>query len=141
MRLAAADEFLHHDARLDGLAQAHLVGQDAAAAHLVQDLDGRLDLVGQNLDLAAQLAECRDALVPHRLQAVGAQVEKVHLERSKSTLGDRGLDTERVGDRMAAQGVLLFPLEEGPFGGWRLAVCCFIFGNHFRLRGVPENWT
>src|SRR5204862_122596 len=45
----ADGELLVDDARLDRLPEAHLIGEDRAAAHVAQDALGHVDLVGQLL--------------------------------------------------------------------------------------------
>src|SRR5207237_1198042 len=47
---AADRQFFIDDARLDRLAEADLVGEDGAAAHVAQHALGHVDLVGQLLD-------------------------------------------------------------------------------------------
>ena len=42
---AALDQLLHDDAGFDSLAQADLIGKQCAPAHLVQSLEGGVDLV------------------------------------------------------------------------------------------------
>src|SRR5690348_3947279 len=49
-REAANGELLEDDPRLDRLAEAHLVGEDGAAAHLTQHAARDLDLMGKLLD-------------------------------------------------------------------------------------------
>ncbi len=59
---AADRELFVNDARLDRLTEAHLVGQDGAAAHVAQHPLGHVDLVGQLLDGVG--VECNQPVEP-----------------------------------------------------------------------------
>src|SRR5882762_1013905 len=85
-------ELLVDDARLDRLAEAHLVGQDGAAAHVAQHPLGDVDLVRQRLDRVRvecdQPFEARDQGDPFRLtpQFVPGAVGRGRLEPFRERL-------------------------------------------------------
>ncbi|MNX65018.1 hypothetical protein D3C86_960590 [compost metagenome] len=73
-----ADQVLLEDeARLDGLAEAHLVGEDGAAVHAVDGSHDRVDLVGQDLDAARlELVEALQLVDgPPQAQEVGLDAD------------------------------------------------------------------